>query len=81
MKLFVFSMYDTKTEIYGVPHFMKSQGEALRAVMDMLLEDNLISRHPEDFILFQLGTFDDSDGTFTEVKKSLCHVIDLKKGD
>lgn len=63
MKLKAFSIYDTKSLAYGVPFFMSSVGQATRAFAD-LSNDNqsIIYKHPTDFVLFEIGDFDDSDG-------------------
>lgn len=62
----IFSVYDSKTGAYCAPFFMKARGEALRSFSDTAMgKDTLISSHPEDFTLFELGEYDDSCAKFT----------------
>jgi len=59
----VFSVYDSKALIYGVPFFMPTVGGAVRAFSDVCNDpQSTINRHGGDFSLFQLGEFDDSKG-------------------
>lgn len=62
----VFSVFDSKTGFFCPPFFLKARGEALRSFADTAQgKDTLISSHPEDFSLFELGEFDDSSAVFT----------------
>lgn len=63
MKTKVFSVYDHKAAVYGTPFFMPNVAMAVRAFTD-LVEDNrtMVSKHPEDFVLYQVGEFDDDRG-------------------
>lgn len=66
MNLKAFSVYDSKAEAYMQPFFMKTKGEALRAFMDTVGDSNHpFHRHAEDYTLFYLGEFDDSNGEFS----------------
>lgn len=66
MKTQMFSVYDTKALIYGVPFFMQTKGAAIRAFTDLAHDpQSMVARHPKDFILFHVGEFDDSDATTT----------------
>lgn len=61
----VFSVYDTKGEIYLNPFLMSTKGEALRGFSDLVNDPStMFAKHPEDYVLFQLGTFDDSIGSY-----------------
>lgn len=63
MILKVFSIVDLKADLYKTPFFMSSNGEAIRAFSDLANDDkSLLSRHPQDFKLYFIGTFDDSTG-------------------
>lgn len=66
MKLVIASVRDVKSEAYGRPFFVNSVGVAIRSFDDEVnraAEDNIMYHHPADFALFQIGTFDDSDGS------------------
>lgn len=59
----VFSLLDTKTGIYNLPWFMVHTGMAIRTIIDLAADPNTtIARHPADFVLVDLGTFDDATG-------------------
>ena len=61
----VFGIYDTKAEAYLPPFFMKSKGEAIRAVTAHANDpQHNFCKYAEDFTLFELGSFDDSNGKF-----------------
>jgi len=58
-----YTYYDTKALFFNTPFFLHSDGEAIRTSVD-LGEDmqTRIGRHPEDYILFCVGTFDNANG-------------------
>lgn len=64
----IFSVRDSASELYGQPFFVPSRGVALRSFADeanRAAADNALNQHPEDFILYELGTFDESTGAFS----------------
>lgn len=66
MKLQIFSVYDSKVSAYLQPFFMRTRGEAIRAFSETCADSkHVFSKHSEDYTLFYLGTYDDSEGTFT----------------
>lgn len=79
----VFVIYDSKAEAYLPPFFMKSKGEAIRAVTAVANDGSSnFSKYAADFTLFELGTFDDADGEFSMYpagKQSIACLIELKK--
>lgn len=82
MVLKVFSLYDSKAEAYMQPFFMQGKGQAIRALSDLVADEkSQVSRHPEDFTLFEIGEYDDVRGTFTNctTPKSLGVAIEYKK--
>lgn len=68
MRLFCYSIFDLKASVFNTPFFFRSRGEAVRAFID-LANDNKssISRHPEDYSLFEIGSWDDQSSTFESV--------------
>lgn len=61
MTLKVFAVYDSKALCYGVPFFMPSVGAAVRAFGDLACDpQSSVSKHPTDYILFEVGEFNDS---------------------
>jgi len=70
----MFTVYDSKAEAYMLPFFAKSTGEALRTFSDTCQDkSHIFAKHPEDFTLFELGTWDEQTSNFVvyESKKSL----------
>lgn len=64
MKTKMFTLLDTKAEAFGVPFFMPQTAMAKRAVMDLSRDpQSMLSKHREDFVLYEIGEFDDSLGT------------------
>lgn len=59
----MYSVFDSKAAIFGVPFFYLRDEIALRAFGDLVNEPGTLpSRHPEDFSLFYIGEFDDFSG-------------------
>lgn len=58
-----FTVYDGKAKTFSSPFFMITTGMALRAFEDLVNDPaTMPSRHPEDFVLYECGTFDDQTG-------------------
>jgi len=79
--LVVCSIRDAKADFHQ-PFFVKTKGEALRGLMDILSDPNSnIHKYPEDFALFYLGTFDELTGSFALLPQPehLHNAIDLRK--
>lgn len=63
MKLMAFSLFDVKAKAYCVPFFVHNVNLALRSFGDAVLDQSTgISKHPEDFMLYRLGEYDDNSG-------------------
>lgn len=61
MKLYV--VYDSKAEAYVSPHFVKSNGIALRAFTDAANDTQTeLYKHPGDYTLFCVGEFNEETG-------------------
>ena len=66
MKQLVFSVYDSKAEMFNQPMFMKALGQALRAFGDEANRpESEIYKHPDDYTLFLIGEFDMESGLLT----------------
>lgn len=58
-----FSILDTKSDTFAPPFFFSTTGQAVRAFKDLANDDrSAVNRHPGDYRLFCIGTFDDSIG-------------------
>lgn len=65
MKLTMFSILDGKSGIYNQPFSAVSTGVALRMFTDLVNDPkSVINKHPEDYTICELGSFDDNVGTF-----------------
>ena len=69
MKLNIYSIRDSKISAYSQPFYSHTNGSALRAFADHVNDKTSApNKHPEDYELFHLGTFDDETGEITSVK-------------
>lgn len=65
MKMVMVSIKDTAADAFGRPAFVASEGVAVRQFQDEVnrsSDDNQLYKHPDDFHLYYLGLFDDSNG-------------------
>lgn len=79
----VMAVRDRAADVYGMPHFQVSLGAAIRSFGDEVnraAENNAFYQHPEDFDLYELGSYNDQDGSFvTSVPKQVAIGKDLKR--
>lgn len=76
----VFGVRDTKAQAFMQPFFSNSVGAAIRAFGDAIADEKSpLGKHPADYILYQLGTFDDEGGRFepSEIIKLLANGADF----
>lgn len=65
MSKLIFCVFDSKAEFYNLPFFAVSVGEVLRMFTDEVNNPNsLLCKHPEDYTLFQLGSYYDQNASF-----------------
>lgn len=82
MKLQIFTVYDSKVEAYMQPFFARSIGEALRNWETACNDgESMMAKHPSDYSLFQIGEFDDTNGSINilEAKKALGTAVEAKR--
>lgn len=80
MKLNAYSLYDAKALNYSPPFYQPAHGAAVRLVMDLAADGNTsVGRHPADYTLFCVGTFDDFTGLLMplETKEHISDVLPL----
>lgn len=66
MMLKVFAIYDSKTNAFFPPNYMKTIGEMERALTGHINDpQHNFCKYSEDFTLFELGSWDDQTGKFT----------------
>lgn len=69
MKLNIYAIYDAMVDAYSQPFYSQTNGSALRAFSDHVNDpQSNVNKHPADYFLYQLGTFNDQDGTITSDK-------------
>ncbi len=84
MKTLMFAIYDAKTEAYLQPFFLPTVGSATRAFETACNDSNTqFFNNPEDYTLFQIGEFDQTSATVTDLvpNKPLGTAIEYKKGE
>lgn len=63
MNLNFYAIYDKATNAYMRPFVLQSDGQALRMFTDEAVKaDSDISKHPEDYSIFRIGSWDDNTG-------------------
>lgn len=80
----MFSIYDTKAEVYSLPQMFQSAGVAIRSFTDAVnTPDTSFAMHPEDYTLFEIGEFDDQNTSIKMLKTphSLAIGIELVKNN
>ena len=63
MKLNAYTIYDVASGTYMRPFFSQADGQAIRGFKDIATDANHeIGKHPEDYTLYRVGTFNDTTG-------------------
>ena len=64
MNLNIYTIFDSAANAYMQPFFLHNDGLAIRSFSDTInaKEPNNISEHPDQFTLFKIGTYDDTNG-------------------
>lgn len=63
MLLKMFTIRDSKAEVYNTPFFQKTHGEAERSFRQLVTDEkSMPGKYPEDFDLYYVGDFDDQSG-------------------
>lgn len=64
----VCAVRDSAAGVFGQPFFVAAIGQATRSFSDEVnraAADNVVYAHPDDFVLYELGIFDDESGLFS----------------
>lgn len=79
MKLKSFAIWDEKAKSFVAPFFLPEVGMAVRTFKDCINDKNhAFGKHPEDYTLFRVGTFDTDDGSFESGVEVLHNGVALK---
>lgn len=82
MILNVYAIRDDKSEAYMQPWFAPTNGAAIRNFSDAVNQnDSPFAKHPEDYVLFHIGQYDDSRGVIIplDAPKSLGVAVEFKE--
>lgn len=82
MKKLICSIYDEKSELFTNPILQITKGEALRNfITEVESGKSMLSSHPQDFKIYELGTFDDQSAKFIiyDIPRLLDSAINYKK--
>jgi len=75
MKLFMYSIFDAKSKLYSRPFYVINEQVAQRTAIDLVSDPGQpFSQHPEDFTMFEIGTFNDEDCKFDLLPSPRCVV-------
>lgn len=79
----VFSVLDSKAGVYQAPFLELSVGSAVRAFTLQVNQPCYMNAFPEDFILYQIGTFDDTTTEYVPLNpiKSLGTAVQYVRDD
>lgn len=78
----IYSIYDAKAECFMQPFYTLTAGQAERSFTEACNDPSTVfCKYPDDFTLFELGSFDDATGKFTlkETPKSIGLALHFKK--
>lgn len=81
-KISMFTVYDSKVEAYLPPFYTRSIGEALRSWEEAVNDPNTaFAKHPADFTLFHIGTFEDSTAQMElfDAKRAISNALEAKR--
>lgn len=72
MRLYIYSLHDTKLGVFLTPFFVRGEAEAIRAVQAALAnsDSSNFSKSPGDFDLVNVGLFDDEIGFVADVREN-----------
>lgn len=80
MMLKMYTIYDKKTKLYHPPHYCHNKEHAMRMFIQIMCKaGDTMSLYPQDFQMWELGTFDDCTGRIktTQNPTLVCEVLDL----
>lgn len=79
MKVGVYSVLDVGTSHYHSPYVARNDVEARRIFESLGSKgDSLLVKYPEDYQLFRIGSFDDSDGALEgQTPRLACKGVDV----
>lgn len=78
MILNAYTLYDLKSGIHHPPFFFAHDALAMRAVLDLASDmSTAVGRHPADFMLCALGTYNDANANFANDYRQIATAIQI----
>ena len=76
----IYVIYDCKSETYTNPTINPARGQAIRSFGDAVNgQDSVLASHPEDFTLYEIGSYDATTGEIElQDKVAVANGLDLK---
>ena len=83
MRVFVYVIRDSVSQVYDRPMCARSEGEMVRSFSDVAKDtSHPIGQHPEHYSLWNVGTYDDNSGMIEATPPvHVVNAIDLVRGD
>lgn len=78
----IFSVKDKQVDAFLQPFFSPTLGSALRSLMEVVNDANhTFSKHSADYVLYALGSFDDTTGVVSPlaIPDPVVNLTDLSK--
>lgn len=78
----VYAIRDAQTEAFSQPMFFVTKGVAIRSFSEECEnQSSALSKHPQDYALFQIGFYDDNAGSLESLPQPLqiSLALDFKK--
>lgn len=75
-----YAILDLKSQTYNQPYFLSGDGVAMRQ-LHMIANDpeSMVSKYPNDYRLFRVGTFNIKTGEIASELNYICDAASLKK--
>lgn len=76
----IYTVFDTKSKLYAMPHFQTSDGVAIRAFSTACDDPSTeLNKYPEDFSLYCLATFSPETGAIEPLDRPqhLCNAAEF----
>lgn len=62
-ELLICSVFDSVSGVYSSPFYSQNERTAIRSFSDLVMKDSYVNAHPDDFVLYALGIFNDKTGS------------------
>ena len=79
MKQKIFTVYDVQAKAHLQPFFLPTEGMAIRTFTDCVNNpEHQFCKHPEDFVLQEIGEFDEESGEIFSLEVPQTHGTGVK---